>query len=152
MAFSESDASPAMMKSWSLLAARSAVSVRVVVRAEWQTAPLCWWTRSCHINPCDSGCLACRFHLRFLFASNPQVMTRVLGIVYRTIATHLAHKAGFTKPLAQTAADLLLMGIALVEYELLPIGGSLGCPYSICAEAVLTSSFRTRLRSSIIWS
>jgi len=31
------------------------------------------------------------FPLRFLFAK-PKVMTRVLGIVYRAISTHLAHK------------------------------------------------------------
>ena len=27
--------------------------------------------------------------LRFLFASQPKVMAKVLGIVYRTLATHL---------------------------------------------------------------
>ncbi len=32
------------------------------------------------------------FPLRFLFASQPAVIAKVLGIVYRTIATHLAHK------------------------------------------------------------
>jgi len=31
-------------------------------------------------------------------------MSRVLGIVYRVIATHLAHKAGFTKSVAQTGS------------------------------------------------
>ena len=35
-------------------------------------------------------------------------MTKVLGIVYRAIATHLAHKAGFTKPLSQTGAVTLI--------------------------------------------
>ena len=35
-------------------------------------------------------------------------MTRVLAIVYGTIATHLAHKAGFTKPMAQTGAVTLI--------------------------------------------
>jgi hypothetical protein len=29
------------------------------------------------------------FQLRFLFASYPQIMGKVLGIVYRTLATHL---------------------------------------------------------------
>ena len=33
------------------------------------------------------------FPLRFLFASQPAVIAKVLGIVDRTIATHLAHKA-----------------------------------------------------------
>ena len=34
-------------------------------------------------------------------------MGKVLGIVYRSIATHLAHKAGFAKPMAQTGAVTL---------------------------------------------
>ncbi len=33
------------------------------------------------------------FALRFLFATHPHAMGKVLGIVYRTIATHLVHKA-----------------------------------------------------------
>jgi hypothetical protein len=37
-------------------------------------------------------------------ASQPAVMGKVLGIVYRTIATHLIHKAGYTKATAQTGA------------------------------------------------
>ena len=32
----------------------------------------------------------------------------VLGIVYRTIVTHLTRKAGFTKPTAQTGAVPLI--------------------------------------------
>ncbi len=31
-------------------------------------------------------------------ASQPAVMGKVLGIVYRAIATHLTRKAGYTKP------------------------------------------------------
>ena len=46
--------------------------------------------------------------LRFLFAGKPEVMTRVLGIVYRAIATHLTHKASSTKPMAQTGAVTLI--------------------------------------------
>jgi ribosomal protein S27E len=52
--------------------------------------------------------LSVPFPLRFLFASNPKAMTRALGIAYRAIATHLAHKAGFAKPLAQTGAVTLI--------------------------------------------
>ena len=36
------------------------------------------------------------FPLRFLFARQPAVMGKVLGIVYRAIATHLTRKAGCT--------------------------------------------------------
>ena len=47
-------------------------------------------------QPMRQWVLSVPFPLRFLLASKPEVMTRVLGIVYRAIATHLAHKAGFT--------------------------------------------------------
>jgi ribosomal protein S27E len=59
-------------------------------------------------QPMRQWVLSVPFPLRFLFASKPKVMTRVLGIVYRAIATHLAHKAGFTKPLSQTGAVTLI--------------------------------------------
>jgi len=44
-------------------------------------------------QPMRQWVLSVPFPLRFLFASQPDVMGRVLGIVYRTIATHLTHKA-----------------------------------------------------------
>jgi hypothetical protein len=44
------------------------------------------------------------FQLRFLFASRPQLMGRVLGIVCRAISSHLIRKAGFTRKTAQTGA------------------------------------------------
>ena len=59
-------------------------------------------------QPIRQWVLSFPFLLRFLFASNPKVMTRVLGIVYRAISTHLAYKAGFAKPLAQTGAVTLI--------------------------------------------
>jgi hypothetical protein len=34
------------------------------------------------------------FQLRFLFASYPDLMGKVLGIVYRTLATHILQQAG----------------------------------------------------------
>jgi hypothetical protein len=40
------------------------------------------------------------FPLRFLFASRPEIMGRVLGIVYRVIATHLVEKANHTRQTA----------------------------------------------------
>jgi len=65
-------------------------------------------------------------------------MSRALGIVYRAIATHLAHKAGYTKPLAQTGAVTLIQrfGSALnlnIHFHMLfldgvYIGGSCGHP------------------------
>ena len=59
-------------------------------------------------QPTRQWVLSVPFPLRFLFTNKPKVMTRVPGIVYHAIATHLAHKAGFTKPLAQTGAVTLI--------------------------------------------
>ena len=52
--------------------------------------------------------LSFRFQLRFLFASRPEIMARVLGIVYRVIATHLVRKAGYTHDTARTGAVTLI--------------------------------------------
>jgi hypothetical protein len=46
--------------------------------------------------------------LRFLFASQPAIMGRVLGIVYRAISTHITKKAGYTKTTAHTGAVTLI--------------------------------------------
>jgi hypothetical protein len=48
------------------------------------------------------------YPLRLLFASRPTIMGRVLGIVYRCIATHLIKKAGFSRKTAQTGAVTLI--------------------------------------------
>ena len=58
-------------------------------------------------QPMRQWVLSVPFPLRFLFASNPKAMAGALGIVNRAIATHLAHKAGFTKTMAQTGAVTL---------------------------------------------
>ena len=89
-------------------------------------------------QPMRQWVLSVPFPLRFLFASNPKAMTRVLAIVYRTIATHLAHKAGFTKPMAQTGAVTLIQrfGSALnlnIHFHMLILdgvysGGTSGLP------------------------
>ena len=59
-------------------------------------------------QPMRQWVLSVPFPLRFLFASNPKVMGKVLGIVYRTIATHLTRKAGYTKSTAYTGAVTLI--------------------------------------------
>lgn len=68
------------------------------------------------------------YPLRFLFASRPEVMSRVLGIVYRVIATHLIRKAGFTRTSAHTGAvtQIQRSGSALnlnVHFHRLFLGG-----------------------------
>ena len=68
------------------------------------------------------------FQLRFLFASRPQLMGRVLGIVYRAISAHLTKKAGFARKAAQTGAVTLIQrfGSALnlnVHFHMLFLDG-----------------------------
>jgi hypothetical protein len=59
-------------------------------------------------EPMRQWVLSVPFPLRFLFASQPKVMGKALGIVYRTIATHLTRKAGYTKTTAHTGAVTLI--------------------------------------------
>jgi len=59
-------------------------------------------------QPMRQWVLSFPFPLRFLFASQPAVMGKALGIVYRAIATHLIRKAGYTKTTAQTGAVTLI--------------------------------------------
>jgi len=59
-------------------------------------------------QPMRQWVLSFPFPLRFLFASQPAIMTGVLGIVYRAIATHLIHKAGYTRKIAHTGAVTLI--------------------------------------------
>lgn len=46
--------------------------------------------------------------MRLLFASPPEILGQVLGIVYRVIATHLIKKAGHTHMTARTGAVTLI--------------------------------------------
>ncbi len=59
-------------------------------------------------EPIRQWVLSFPFQLRFLFASYPDLMGRVLGIVYRTLATHIIHKTGFTRSTAHTGAVTLI--------------------------------------------
>jgi len=59
-------------------------------------------------QPLRQWVLSFPFPLRFLFASQPAVMGKALGIVYRAIATHLIRKAGYTRTTAQTGAVTLI--------------------------------------------
>ena len=79
-------------------------------------------------QPMRQWVLSFPFPLRFLLASKPAVMGNVLGIVYRTIATHLAHKGGFARSMAQTGAVTLIQrfGSALnlnIHYHMLFLDG-----------------------------
>jgi len=79
-------------------------------------------------QPMRQWVLSVPFPLRFLFAGHPVVMGKALGIVYRTIATHLSHKAGLAKTSSQTGAVTLIQcfGGALnlnIHYHMLFLDG-----------------------------
>ena len=59
-------------------------------------------------QPMRQWVLSVPFAIRFLFAAHPQVMSKVLAIVYRAIETHLIHKAGLTRSKASTGAVTLI--------------------------------------------
>jgi hypothetical protein len=79
-------------------------------------------------QPIRQWVLSFPFQLRFLFASRPQLMGRVLGIVYRALSAQLIQKAGFTRKRAQTGAVTLIQrfGSALnlnVHFHMLFLDG-----------------------------
>jgi len=79
-------------------------------------------------QPIRQWVLSFPYPLRFLFARRPGVMSRVLGIVYRCIATHLTKKAGLSRRTAQTGAVTLVQrfGSALnlnVHFHMLFLDG-----------------------------
>jgi hypothetical protein len=76
------------MNTWLRSVVNAEDFVRAAVRGECQKAP--------------------PFQLRFLSASYPQIMGKVLGIVYRTLATHITKKAGYNIKTAQTGAVTLI--------------------------------------------
>lgn len=59
-------------------------------------------------KPIRQWVLSFPYPLRFLLASNPQVVTKVLGIVNRVLSTHLIKKAGCKKSDAHTGAVTLI--------------------------------------------
>ncbi len=59
-------------------------------------------------QPIRQWVLSVPIPLRFLLASRPDMMGKVLGIVYRTLATHLIHQTGYTKATARTGAVALI--------------------------------------------
>jgi ribosomal protein S27E len=78
--------------------------------------------------PMRQWVLSVPFHLRLLFARQPQVMSKVLAIVYRTLSTFLIKKAGFSHKTARTGAVTLIQrfGSALnlnVHFHMLFLDG-----------------------------
>jgi hypothetical protein len=78
--------------------------------------------------PVRQWVLSFPYALRFLFATRPAVMGRVLGIVYRTLATHQIRKAGHCHRSARTGAVTLIQrfGSALnlnIHFHMLLLDG-----------------------------
>ena len=97
-------------------ARRMAESAALLVDEVFPAVPIRQWV------------LSFPFQLRFLLARYPELMGTVLGIVYRTLSTHLIKQAGFTKATAQTGAVTLIQrfGSALnlnVHFHMLFLDG-----------------------------
>lgn len=78
--------------------------------------------------PIRQWVLSFPYQLRLLLAQQPDMMGKVLEIVYRTLATHLIRIAGFNKHSAQTGAVTLIQrfGSALnlnVHFHMLFLDG-----------------------------
>ena len=50
-------------------------------------------------EPTRQWVLSFPWPLRYLLANEPALLSKVLGIVYRTLATHIIKKAGFRTPI-----------------------------------------------------
>lgn len=79
-------------------------------------------------QPIRQWVLSLPIALRYLLATRPEVVTQVLGIVYRAISGHLIRKAGLTRASAVTGAVTLIQrfGSALnlnVHFHLLVLDG-----------------------------
>ncbi|MBA3564841.1 MAG: transposase zinc-binding domain-containing protein [Gammaproteobacteria bacterium] len=63
-------------------------------------------------QPVRQWVLSLPFALRYLLATRPEMLTRVLGIVYRAISGNLIRKAGLTRASAATGAVTLISASA----------------------------------------
>ncbi|MBT8422928.1 MAG: transposase, partial [Gammaproteobacteria bacterium] len=82
--------------------------------------------------PIRQWVLSVPFPIRFLFASQPSVMSAVLRIVVRAITGHLLSKAGYNRAQAQTGAVTLIQrfGSALnlnIHFHMLFLDGDYLC-------------------------
>jgi ribosomal protein S27E len=80
-------------------------------------------------KPIRQWVLSLPFALRFLLATDPDVLTRVLGIVYRTISAYIFEKARLTRASGATGAVTLIQrfGSALnlnIHFHMLVLDGA----------------------------
>jgi len=59
-------------------------------------------------RPVRQWVLSVPYPMRFLLASRPEVVGRMLGIFYKCLSTYLIQKAGFTRKVAQAGAITLI--------------------------------------------
>lgn len=80
-------------------------------------------------QPIRQWVLSLPFALRFLLATDPDALTRVLGIAYRTISAYVLEKAGLTRARGATGAVTLIQrfGSALnlnIHFHMLALDGA----------------------------
>jgi hypothetical protein len=59
-------------------------------------------------KPLRQWVLSLPFALRFLLATDPRALTQVLGIVYRTISSHILKKARLTRVTGENGTVTLI--------------------------------------------
>jgi hypothetical protein len=62
------------------------------------------WEANGFVTFINDNVVSVPFPLRWLFASEPRVLSRALEVVTRAISTYLVKKAGFTHKTAKTGA------------------------------------------------
>jgi len=84
-------------------------------------------------QPIRQWVLSVPFPLRWLFASEPRVLSKGLEVVTRAISTYLVKKAGFTHKTARTGAVTLIQrfGSALNFKSLLVNGFKIAPKYEL---------------------
>ena len=96
-----------MLSIWWCLVASTADSVRAAVHGAWPKVPHCWLMSVAPQIHAPMGAQRA-IPAPVSIASQPKIMGKALGIVDRTIATHLTHKAGYTYATAHTGAVTLI--------------------------------------------
>ena len=78
------------------------------MRAGWRVGAALLVDEVLPREPLRQWVLSVPFALRYLFATDPAVMSLVLGIVYRAIASHLIKAAGLNHSTGHTGAVTLI--------------------------------------------
>jgi hypothetical protein len=96
-----------MPNDWWHSVANAAASARVAAHGAWPRARGIWWNVF-GVQPVRQWVLSFPYPLRLLFASKPDAIGPVLGIMQRAIAGWLADRAGVKANAARTGAVTLI--------------------------------------------